>query len=83
MTSFITYAHRNIWGVGATPEAAIAQATAFGGEGIELLDTVAATDRLAAAVAGFTDGHPIYPTDMNWQITDDLADLILDHRPAA
>jgi len=78
MASFISYAHDNIWGVGPTPDAALAQATENGGESIELLDTVPATDRLAAAVSGFTGGHPIYPTDIQWRIADEVADLVAD-----
>ena len=79
---FISYASDNIWGVGASPEAAHAAAVRYGGEDIELLDTVPATDRLAVAIAGFTDGHPIYPSDIKWRIKSDLlkgdiADLVL------
>lgn len=76
MASHISYAHENIWGVGATPEAALADAAENGGEGIELIDTAPATDRLVAAVSAFTGGHPIYQSDLPWRISGDVADLV-------
>ena len=76
MSSFVSYAHGNIWGVGASREEAEADAAGNGGEYIQALMTCPATGRLVAAVARFTGGHPIYPEDVHWAlIGGDLADL--------
>lgn len=77
MTQFISVAYQNIWGLGPTPEAARAQAAKYGGDDIEDLDTIKATERLANAIAAFRAGHPIYPEDIRWRrVTDNLADLV-------
>lgn len=75
MPNFISCAFDNIWGVGTTPDAAMAEAAAHGGDDIESLDTFAATDRLADAIRNFRDGRPVYPTDIAWVLENDLADL--------
>ncbi|MEI6559043.1 MAG: hypothetical protein WCO00_11610 [Rhodospirillaceae bacterium] len=75
MARFISCAQDIIWGAGATEDAALSEAIRYGGEDIESLDTVPATDRLFAAVQGFTDGHPIYLEDIRWEIRQGVADL--------
>ncbi len=77
MTGFISHAHGNIWGAGATAAAAVEEATRNGGENIQALTISRATPRLLRAVAEFTGGHPIYPEDVLWETIDDVADLVV------
>ena len=75
MARFICCSQDNIWATGETEQSVLAKAATYGGENIEGLDTVPATDRLVAAVEHFTEGHPVYPEDMHWEIKQGVADL--------
>ncbi len=57
--------------------AAAVDATRNGDDNILALMISPATPRLVRAVAEFKGGYPIHPEDIRWEITYEIADLIV------